>query len=294
MVTKKSAGEIVFDVFNHVFMVFLCFIFIYPIMYCLFASFSDPNQLARHAGPLFKPLGFSLQAYQSIFKDPSLVRSILNTVFYVVAGTSLNLLMTSLAAYVLSRKGFYWKKAIMFMIVFTMYFGGGLIPFYVVVRMIGLNNSPLALIIPSAVSAFNIIIMRTYFMTIPDSMEESAKLDGANDFIVLFRIMLPLAMPVVAVMIIYYGVGHWNSWFDAMIFLLKKPEWRPLQLTLRNLLLMNSATRMSTNTDPTKSAQAARLIQYALIIVTIAPILAIYPFMQRHFIKGVMIGSIKE
>ena len=294
MVTKRSIGENIFDSFNYIIMILLCLVFIYPIMYCLFASISEPTQLMRHAGPIFWPLGFSLDAYKSIFKDPGIIRAIFNTIFYVVVGTSLNLLMTSFAAYVLSRKGYYWKRLIMFLIVFTMYFGGGLIPFYVVVRGIGLNNSPWALIIPSAVSAFNIIIMRTYFMSIPDSMEESARLDGANDFIILFKIMLPLAMPVVAVMIIYYGVGHWNSWFNAMIFLLRNPEWRPLQLLLRNLLLQNSATKMAMSTDPSESANAARLIQYALIMVTIAPILAIYPFMQKHFIKGVMIGSIKE
>lgn len=268
--------------------------FVYPMLYCLFASISNPARLAMNEGLLLYPLGFSLEAYVCVFSNSQIIRGFLNTVFYVTAGTSLNLLMTSFAAYVLSRRSFYFKKFLMMLIVITMYFGGGLIPFYLVVRNLGMIDTPWAMLLPTAMSAFYMIIMRTYFLSIPHSMEESAVLDGANDFTILFRIILPLAMPVVAVMIIYYGVGRWNAWFHAMIFILKRRDLQPLQLILRTILIQNDAVKFVNSTDPTEAQQIARLIKYALIMITTLPIITIYPFMQKHFIKGVMIGSIKE
>ena len=294
MIMKQSVGEKIFDFTNYSFMIIAAFIFIYPVFFCLVASVSDPVSFEAHSGPLLLPLGFSLKAYRLIFNNRMIIRGLLNSVFYVVVGTSFNLLMTSFAAYVLSRKGYLWKNTIMFLIVITMYFSGGLIPFFLTVKGLGLFNSPWALILPQAVNAFYVIIMRTYFLTIPDSVEESAWLDGANDFTILFKIMLPLAMPVVAVMIIYYGVGHWNDWFFAMIFLMRKPDWHPLQYILRNILTQKNAVQMAMDSNQIAAQQIAHLIQYALIIVTIAPVILIYPFMQKHFIKGIMIGSIRE
>lgn len=293
MITKKSINEYIFDSANTALMIVLSIAFIYPLLYCLFASFSDPAQLNLHLGPLYKPLGFSIEAYQQVLSNKLFVRGLFNTIFYVVVGTSLNLLLTALAAYVLSRKQFYWKKYIMIYIVITMYFSGGLIPFYLVVKNLHLINSPMAILLPGAVSVFNLIIMRTYFMGIPDSLEESAVIDGANDFTVLFRIILPLSMPVVAVMIVYYGVGRWNEWFNAMIFL-SDNTWQPLQLLLRNILNQNDATKFLKNITDSGDAQSrARLIKYALIMITVFPILFVYPFVQKYFIKGVMIGSLK-
>ena len=293
MVVKKTVGEHIFDTLNIFLMIILTFVFIYPLLYCLFASFSSPALLANHMGPLLKPLGFSLEAYTLVLTNRLFMRGLFNTIFYVVVGTAVNLLLTSLTAYVMSRKGFYWKRLLMIYIVITMYFGGGLIPFYLVVKSLGLIDSPMSIIIPSAMNVFNMIIMRTYFLSIPDSMEESALLDGANDFTILFRIMLPLAMPVVAVMIVYYGVERWNGWFNAMIFL-SHPDWQPLQLLLRNILNQNDALKFLQNTDPTEAQQRARLIKYALIMITVAPVILLYPFVQKYFIKGVMIGSLKE
>lgn len=293
MVVRKSIGEHVFDTANSIFLALLAFLFIYPLLYCLFASLSDPARLALHLGPLIRPIGFSIEAYARVLSNRLFMRGLLNTVFYVAVGTSLNLLLTAMTAYVMSRKGFFWKKYIMVYIVITMYFGGGLIPFYLVVKGLHMVDSPMAIIIPSAMSVFNMIIMRTYFISIPDSMEESAILDGANDFTILFRIILPLAMPVVAVMIVYYGVDRWNGWFNAMIFL-SKPDWQPLQLLLRNILNQNDALKFLKNLDIAGAQQQARLIKYALIMITVAPIVLIYPFVQKYFIKGVMIGSIKE
>ena len=294
MVIRRSVGEIIFDNINTLFLSILSLIFIYPLLYCLFASISDPERLFTHIGPLLSPMGIDFNAYAMVFSSSMIIRGLINTAFYVFVGTSLNLLLTSFAAYVLSRKGYYWKNFIMFYIVFTMYFGGGLIPTYLVVKSIHLIDTPLAIILPTALNTFYIIVMRTYFIGIPDSLEESAIIDGANDFAILFRIILPVAMPVIAVMIIYYGVGQWNSWFGAMIYLVHDTSWQPLQLILRNLLLQTDPSKLSGSLGVNDGQLYARLIKYALIIVTVIPILLIYPFMQKHFITGVMIGSLKE
>lgn len=185
-----------------------------------------------------------------------------------------------------------WKNPIMFLIVFTMFFNGGLIPTYLLVNNLGLLDSRWALIIPSAMSAYNLIIMRTSFQGIPVSLEESAKLDGANDFTVLFRIVLPLSMPVVAVMILFYGVGHWNSWFNALIYL-RTRDLYPLQLILREILITNSTDSMMTGVGGADKMPIGETIKYATIIVATIPILLLYPFLQKYFVKGVMIGAIK-
>lgn len=276
-------------------MALLSFAFIYPVWYCIMASISDPIKLSLHLGPIVLPIGFSLEGYQLIAKNSVMVRGILNTLFYVITGTALNILLTSFAAYALSRKKFYWKKPITMMIIFTMYFGGGLIPFYILVKnTLHLAESPLAIILPQAINTFYLIIMRTYFTTIPDSMEESAVIDGANDFTILFRIYFPLALPVIAVLIIYYGVGYWNSWFYASIFLLRSKEWKPLQLILRDILFYAQGSNLKETGDAVDKAQVGRVVKYALIVITVVPIALIYPFMQKYFVKGIMIGSVKE
>jgi putative aldouronate transport system permease protein len=290
---KKPLGEKTFDWFNIFIMSALLVILVYPMLYCLFASISDPAKLALHKGPLLYPLGLSFVAYKNVFSNSAIVRGFFYTIFYVVAGTLLNLLITSFASYVLSRRAFFGKRFLMLFIVITMYFGGGLIPFYLVVKNLGMIDTVWAMIIPTAMNAFYMIIMRTYFLSIPFSLEESAILDGANDFTILFRIILPLAMPVVAVMIIYYGVDRWNSWFHAMLFIMKRQEIQPLQLILWSILLQNDL-KLVKSTDLLEGQQIARLIKYALIIITTLPIITLYPFMQKYFIKGVMIGSIKE
>ena len=194
---------------------------------------------------MLKPLGFSLEAYKLVFENPMILTGYRNTLFYVTVGTSINLLMTSLSAYVLSRKNVMFKNAMM-MVVFTMFFSGGLIPFYLTVRELGLSDSMWAVILPTAMSTYNMIVMRTAFTAIPDSLEESARIDGANDFTILFRIILPLSLPVVAVMILFYAVGHWNAWFNAMIFLRTRDKY-PLQIVLREILIASSTDDMTTN-----------------------------------------------
>ncbi|GIP33662.1 carbohydrate ABC transporter permease [Paenibacillus sp. J2TS4] len=290
---KPTIAERIFDFFNSLFMIMLCLATLYPFLYVLIASLSDPAWAVQQRGLIWFPHGFNLEAYKLVFDNPMIKTGYMNTLFIVVVGTAINVFMTALGAYGLSRQNVMWKNPIMFFIVFTMFFSGGLIPTYLLVTNLGMLDTLWALIIPGAVSAFNLIIMRTSFQGIPISLEESAKLDGANDFTVLFRIVLPLSMPVVAVMILFYGVGHWNSWFSAMIYL-RDRELFPLQLVLREILITNSTDSMMTNVGAVDKMPIGETIKYATIIVATIPILLLYPFLQKYFVKGVMIGAIKE
>jgi len=293
MLQKKSFGESVFDVLNHLFMFVMIVVAIYPLIYCLFASISSPYEIIKHTGMLFYPLGFSLKSYEMVFRNPMILLGYSNTFIYLVGGTVLNLLMTSLGAYFLSRKGILLKNLIMFIIVFTMFFSGGLIPLYLLVRNLGLTDTRFALILPVAVNTYNLIVMRTSFMGIPDSMEESARIDGANDFTILFKIILPLSKAVTAVMVLFYGAYHWNAWFYAMIYL-RDRELYPLQTILREILISNSSEQMMTNVSGVDIEPVGITIKFATVIVATVPILAFYPFLQKYFVKGVMIGALKE
>lgn len=290
---QKSLGEKLFDILNITFLVVLSLVTLYPLLYVLFASFSDPGYVAQLRGLLLFPKGLTFDAYMRVFDNPMIGSAYFNTLFYVIVGTSLNIFLTSLGAYALSRKDVMLRDFIMFMIVFSMFFEGGIIPLYLLVGELGLIDTRLALIFPTAISAFNLIIMRTAFQGIPDSLEESARMDGANDFTILFKIVLPLSMPVVAVMLLFYGVNHWNSYFNAMIFLQDR-ELFPLQLILREILIANDTSSMTTGVGSADAMPIGETIKYATIIVATVPILCLYPFLQKYFVKGVMIGGIKE
>lgn len=289
---KKTLGERLFDYVNILFLVSLSIITLYPLLYILFASVSDPTYVAQNRGIMLAPKDFTLEAYTLVFKNPMIVTSYLNTLFYVVIGTTLNIFLTSLGAYALSRKNVMWANLIMFMIVFTMFFEGGLIPSYLLVSELNMIDTRWALIFPTAVSAFNLIIMRTAFQGIPASLEESARIDGANDFTILFKIILPLSLPVVSVMILFYGVYHWNSWFPAMIFLQDR-ELFPVQLILREILIANDTSSMTSGVGTVDAIPIGETVKYATIVVATLPILCLYPFLQKYFVKGVMIGGIK-
>lgn len=293
---KKSPGEIIFEVLNTGFLSFLCVVMLYPLIHVLFASVSNGYELMAHTGLLFKPAGFSLEAYRKVFTNPMIMRGFGNTFFLLVIGVSVNILMTSMAAYVLSRKNVYWKNFIMKMIVFTMFFQGGLVPFFLQVKALGLLDTLWSVIFAFAISAFNMIIMRTYFMTIPDSLEESAKMDGANDFTVLFRIILPVAKPVVATMVLYYGVARWNGYFYVMIFLNDRIKY-PISLILREILIANSMMGIEGGGGIAENMEDDDLIidtiKFATTMIATVPILLIYPFLQKYFVKGAMIGSVK-
>ncbi|PLT45159.1 carbohydrate ABC transporter permease [Paenibacillus sp. FSL W8-1187] len=270
----------------------LVIVTLYPLLYVLFASLSDSGELLAYRGILWRPLGFSLEAYRSVLDNPAIAIGYRNTLFIVVAGVAVNLILTAMGAYVLSRKNVMWNGVLMFLLVFTMFFGGGLVPLYLVVKGAGLLDSLWSTIVPFAVSTFNLIIMRTSFMGIPDSLEESAKIDGASHFTILLRIILPLSMPVIAVMILYYAVDKWNGWFYASIFI-KSRELFPLQLVLREILIANATDSMSAGASAGDRHQIGETIKYATIMVATVPILCVYPFVQRFFVKGVMVGSLK-
>ena len=262
-------------------------------IYVLFASLSMPADLMSHQGFLYRPLGFQLEGYKMVFKNPLVISGYLNSIFIVVVGVALNMFLTLLGAYFLSRKGVGLRNVIMVFIVFTMYFNGGLIPIYLNIKDLGLRNSLFSVIFPAAVSTFNMMIMRTAFITIPDSMEESARIDGARHWTILFRIMTPLAKSTVAVLILYYGVQHWNSWFNASLFITSRKLY-PLQLILREILIQNQTLDMAAGINNSEQDAVGEVIKYGVIIVATVPILAIYPFLQKYFTKGVMIGALKE
>lgn len=293
MVQRRSMGEHIFGVCNISFLIILTLVTLYPFLYVIFASVSNPSLLASHSGLLLSPLGFNLDGYVSVFKNPNIVTGYTNTILYVVVGTSINLFMTCLGAYVLSRKGVMLRDPLMMIIVFTMFFSGGLVPNYLLVKNLGMFNTMWALIIPGAINTYNLIIMRTSFAAIPVSLEESARIDGANDFTILFKIILPLSKAVFSVMVLFYAVAHWNSWFSAMIYLQKR-EMYPLQLFLREILVNSSTDSMITGSGGGSDKEAiSEIIKYCTIVVATGPIIAVYPFLQKYFTKGVMIGAVK-
>ncbi|GIO59689.1 MULTISPECIES: carbohydrate ABC transporter permease [Paenibacillus] len=293
MLHKRSLGEWIFSGVNTCFMILLCFVTLYPFLYVLFASLSDPTEMARFRGMLFYPKGFNLEAYKAVMDNPMILTGYRNTIFYVAGGTAINLFMTTLGAYALSRRNVYFSNSIMFMIVITMVFNGGLIPTFLLVNSLGMLDTPWALLLPGAVSSFNLIIMRTAFQAVPVSLEESARIDGANDWTIMSRIIVPLSMPVIAVMILWYAVGHWNSYFSALIYL-RDRELFPLQLVLREILISNSTDSMTTDAAASDRLDIGITIKYATIIISTLPILCLYPFLQKYFVHGVLIGALKE
>lgn len=287
-----SPMRIAFLVFDYLILVMIGFICLAPMWHTLCASFSSPQALAASKGMLLLPKGeFTLKGYKIVFSNMSIWKSYLNTLLYVVGGTALGIIMTALGAYTLSRKYFLPAGTLMLFISFTMLFNGGLIPNYILIQKLGLLNNRLALILPTAISVFNLVILRTSFQGIPDSLEESAKLDGANDMQIFVRIVLPLSKASLAVIILFIAVMHWNSWFSASLYLTSRSKY-PLQIILREILVDGNTNITSAGADASISIYKT-LIKYCTVIVATLPILAIYPFIQKYFTKGVMIGAIK-
>lgn len=290
MVIKKTASQKAFDVFNYVFLTLLVLLTLYPCIYVVVASLSDPNEVMKAGGLMIWPKDFQLDTYKLVFKNRMILVGYKNTIFYVVVGTAINLILTIFGAYGLSRRDVPGRNAMMMMIIFTMFFRGGMIPEFLINKSLGIYDNRLAVILPYAISVYNLIIMRTFFQNIPVSLEESAKIDGANDFVILFRIMVPLAIPSIAVVGLYYGVEHWNSYMRSLIYL-RNRELFPLQIILREILLQNQNEALQSATDTTFAY--AENLKYATIVVATVPILCVYPFLQRFFVKGVMIGAVK-
>ncbi len=292
MVRKRTLGGVAFDVLNVIFLLFLVFICVYPFYYVLTCSLSNSALLMGNRGMMLMPKGFSFAAYKAVIQNPNIVTGYKTTLIVLVFGTLVNVVLTAIGAFLVTRKKFAIAKPMMIMMIITMYFGGGMIPSYLLIsQTLGLRDNLLALILPVAISTYNLTIMKTAFLSVPDSLEESAKLDGANDIIILFKILIPLTLPTIAVMVLFYGVAHWNAWFSAMLYIDSREKF-PLQLVLREILILNSTDDMMVGQMGDRAA-VGESIKYASIIVATVPVLMIYPFIQKYFVKGVMVGAVK-
>ena len=289
---KTSTASKIFDACNTIFLLALCFVTLYPMWYVLCASFTNNVYLVSHPGAVWWPVGFTTGSYAMAFEHPLILSGYKNILIILGISLPINIIMTLFCGYFLASKGMMFKGPIQFLIMFTMFFGGGMIPTYLNIRSLGLFDSLWSLILPGAISVYNCIICRTAIQAVPDSLTESAYLDGANDLIIVFRIILPLIMPTIAVLLLYYGVGHWNAWFNASIYLTDNYKL-PIQNILRSILIANSNILNSAATDSDKVNEFAEAIKYSAIVLTTVPVLCIYPFLQKYFVKGVMVGAVK-
>lgn len=292
--TRRSKEDKIFDLINIFLVAIMVILVVYPLYFIVIASISNPN-LIYEGKVWLLPKDITFEGYQRIFSDSKIWVGYKNSIIYTFIGTLVNVSCTLMAAYALSRRDLYGRNLIMFLFLFTMFFSGGLIPTYLVVKNLGLLNTMWALILPKAVAVWNVIVARTFFQTsIPNELLEAAKIDGCSDAKFFWKIVLPLSKPIVAVMVLFYAVGHWNSYFDALIYL-NNEDLYPLQLILRNILIQNEAsTQMMSDIDSLAAKQrVSELIKYGVIIVASIPLLILYPFVQKYFVKGVMIGGIK-
>ncbi len=295
MIMRKSRDDRTFDIVNAVLLTVVMLVILYPLFFVLIASVSDPLEVLS-GNVLLMPKGLNGNGYRMVFRDPDILVGYRNTIFYTVAGTLLNLALTVLAAYPLSRKDFVGRKLFTVVLTITLFFSGGLIPTYLMMtNTLHITDTVWSMLLPGAVSVWNIIIVRTYIQTtIPAELQEAATVDGCTNMQLLCRIILPLSKPVLAVMALFYGVGHWNEFFNALVYLNSKGLY-PLQLILRSILIQNQMSdNMLSDLDSLANRQVlAESIKYALIVVSSAPVIIIYPFLQKYFVKGLMVGAIK-
>lgn len=289
---RESKGSLLFDVSNHTILFLVLVATLYPFLYVASVSISDPQAVLQNRIS-FYPIGLNFNAYLAVFDNPSIWTSYKNTIVYTTVGTFINLLLTTLMAYALSKRSLYARKFFTVMTIFTMFFQGGLIPTYIVVNHLGLINSMWSVILPIAVSTWNLILMRTFFQEFPAELEEAATIDGCNPLQVLLRIVLPLSKPIIATISLFYAVWHWNAYLAPLIYLHDKVKF-PLQILLQQILISGETSFA----DAVSSIDSSALIigdsvKYATIIVAIFPILMVYPFIQKYFVKGMLIGSVK-
>ena len=292
---NRSKGDKIFDIVNLAVLMFIMVIIVYPLLFVIIASISDPRRI--YDNPLLLwPRGLTMASFKLVFQNRDIWRGYRNTILYTSLGTSINIAMTTMAAYPLSRKDFWGRNVITFYFTFTMFFSGGLIPLYLLLRDLRMLNTLWAMVIPSAVSVYNVIIMRTYFQTrIPKDLEDAARIDGCSNIRMLLRLILPISMPIIAVMVLFYGVGHWNSYFSALVFLSSRAKY-PLQMILREILIQNEMSTMLTISfdDMYAERMVAKMgLRYAVIIVSALPIFIFYPLLQRFFKEGIMVGALK-
>lgn len=289
---KESKGVVAFQCFNGLFLIALMIITFYPFLYIIYASLSSSTALMSHTGLLLWPLEPTLKSYTAVLQNHSIYTGYINTLIVLVVGMVVRMVLTFFGAYVLSRKELMLRKPIMIFIIITMFVNGGTIPNYNLITGLGLDNSLWALILPGAIDVFNLIVLRTGFEAIPGSLEESARIDGAGDMTILFRIILPLSMATVAVIGLYYAVAIWNAWFDAMLYIRERPLY-PLQLILREILIQSDTSMMEGGGNLGDIEAISESIKYTVIVVTTIPILVVYPFLQKYFVKGALVGAVK-
>lgn len=287
-----SAGEKAFDILNILILTLVMLVVLYPLWFIIIASLSDPAAVLR-GEVLLLPKGFNFEAYRRVMQHQDILRSYANSLFYTITGTVLGIVLSVCAAYPLARKDMRGRKFITAFFLFTMFFSGGIIPKYLVVSNLGMLDTILAVILPNVITMYNVIIVRTYFEnSIPWEIQEAAIIDGCSDFRLLTQIVLPLSKPVLAVVALFYGVANWNAYFEAMMYLTTRAKF-PLQLIVRELLILNSMGESLSSTTSSSQVLMGQGIKYAVVVVASIPILIVYPFVQRHFIKGVMIGAVK-
>jgi putative aldouronate transport system permease protein len=292
MVEDRSIGSRVFQAVNYAMLLLLAVIMILPFIHVIAASFATAQELAVKKFILF-PTTFSLDAYRYIFSTNMIARSLTVSIGITVLGTAFSMLVTILMAYGLSRRDLDGRRTIMFLVVFTMLFNGGMIPTFLIVNAVGLIDTFAALIVPTALSAFNLIILRNFFANLPEGLEESAKIDGCNDFGILFRIVLPLSMPAIATISLFYAVTYWNTYMHAILYLNDASKW-PIQIILRQVVVLASGMNVD-NSDFGADfiTPPEQTVKMAVIVVATIPVLLVYPFLQKHFAKGALLGSIK-
>lgn len=293
---NQGKGYRIFSVFNIVLMILICLMIIFPLYYMFIVSISDGAAIM--SGQVnFLPVGFSLRAYRAAFKDANFIKSYWNTVVITVCGTTVNLLMTTLFAYPLSRRDLMGRKLLMKIAVFTMFFTGGMIPSYMLVNSLGMNNTYWALILPGAINVYNATIMRTFFEGIPMDLTEAAYVDGANDVRILWQVILPLSKPILFTLLLFYAVGHWNGFFSALLYLSDKSTY-PIQMFVRSVVFSGDTLAMSMASYNSSTEMGAEMLseegaKYAIILLSMVPILVVFPFVSRYFKSGVMIGAVK-
>ena len=296
VMNRKTRGDRIFDAVNLLLLTIVCLVILYPLYFVVIASVSEPNAVNR-GQVIFWPEGITLLGYSKLFQDKTIWSGYANTFFYTFFGTVLDVVVTTCAAYALSRRDLVGRKLLMRYFIFTMYFSGGLIPLFVQINRMGLYNTRWVLIVLGTVSVYNLIIARTFFeTTIPDELLEAARLDGCSDLKFFVSVVLPLSTAVIAVLVVYYGVGHWNQYFNALIYVSKK-EYYPLQIVLREILIQSRQTEAVVTegqiAELIERNRYAELIKYGVIVVSSLPVMILYPFAQKFFVKGVMLGAVK-
>lgn len=293
-----TRGDRAFEIIGHIVCALVVFATLYPLYFVLIASFSSPNDVMLGRVSLW-PVNFNLRGYQLIFSNPNIWLAYRNTILYTLSGTVISLGATLAAAFVLSRRKLYGARVCMLLILFTMYFSGGLIPGYFNIRNLGMLNTIWAIILPGAISGYNLIIARTFMQnSIPESLDEAAEIDGCAPIRYFITIILPLSLPIIGVLCLYIIVGHWNSYYNALIYLTERKNY-PLQLVLREILVQSnmSADNIGTSIEEMEDAfeflNLSESLKYGLIVISSVPMLILYPFLQKFFVKGIMIGSIK-